>query len=335
MKGRSPQHSTGIEPGKDLKVMRDKMRLLIGYDGSECADAALDDLQCAGLPQHAEAKVFSVAEEWLPPPPPSAYEIVEQAQAVHVPADLNRVYGKESPAVGKALALAERAVTRLSSIFPEWQVTPEAKCGSPASELLFAAEEWRPDLIVVGSHGRTALGRFILGSVSQRVLTEAHCSVRVARGRLEEPGTPVRIIVGVDGSAPSEAAAREVAARSWAPGSEVQLIVVDDPLSPGVMGRLIPSLHKTVDETNAADRIWAKEILAKCSKLFLVDGVRVATKLREGDPRHELVKAAEAWRADCIFVGSTGYSGRLERLVLGSVSAAISARAHCSVEVIR
>ena len=57
--------------------------------------------------------------------------------------------------------------------------------------------------------------------------------------------------------------------------------------------------------------------------------------LREGDPKHELPKAAEEWGADCIFVGSTGFSNRFERFVLGSVSAAVAARAHCSVEVVR
>jgi len=38
---------------------------------------------------------------------------------------------------------------------------------------------------------------------------------------------------------------------------------------------------------------------------------------------------------DCIFVGSAGFSNRLKRFVLGSVSAAVAARAHCSVEVVR
>jgi Universal stress protein family len=56
------------------------------------------------------------------------------------------------------------------------------------------AGEWGADLIVVGSHGRKALGQFFFGSVSQKVLHEAHCSVRVARGRIEEPDTPVRLI---------------------------------------------------------------------------------------------------------------------------------------------
>ena len=58
---------------------------------------------------------------------------------------------------------------------------------------------------------RTALGRFVLGSVSQRVLTEALCSVRIARGRVDEPNSPVRIIVGTDGSRPSEEALKAVA----------------------------------------------------------------------------------------------------------------------------
>jgi len=62
---------------------------------------------------------------------------------------------------------------------------------------------------------------------------------------------------------------------------------------------------------------------------------KVTSQLREGDPKHELPKAAEEWGADCIFVGSTGFSNRLERFVLGSVSAAVAARAHCSVEVVR
>ncbi len=42
------------------------MKILIAYDGSDCAEAALDDLQCAGLPLEAEAQIISVAEVWLP-----------------------------------------------------------------------------------------------------------------------------------------------------------------------------------------------------------------------------------------------------------------------------
>ena len=46
--------------------MKEQMKLLIGYDGSQCAKAALDDLRRAGLPREAQAIILSVFERWLP-----------------------------------------------------------------------------------------------------------------------------------------------------------------------------------------------------------------------------------------------------------------------------
>ena len=313
----------------------DDMKILIAYDGSACADAALDDLQRAGLPAEAEAQIISVAEVWLPPPPPSSYEIVEQARQVKVPADLKRVYSKGCASAKEALALAERASARVKSNFPGWKVSADSSCGSPAWEVVFRADEWKPNLVVVGSHGRTALGRFVLGSVSQRVLTEAKCSVRIARGRVEEPGSPVRIIIGIDGSPGSEEAVRAVAARRWPADSEAKVIIVDDPLIPTLVGSLIPPLVKTIEESNVEDQAWDKEMLAKSAAMLSGNEIKVTTEARHGDPKKELPQAAEDWGADCIFVGSAGFSNRFERFVLGSISAAVAARAHCSVEVVR
>ena len=315
--------------------MTERMKILIGYDGSECAEAALDDLRRAGLPENAEAYVLSVAEVWLPAPPPSSYEILEKARQVKVPADLKEIYSKDSQSFKEVLSLAQRAVERVKASFPGWKVTADASCGSPAWELVGQADQWKPDLIVVGSHGRSALGRFVLGSVSQRVLTEARCSVRVSRGRVEEPDTPVRLIVGVDGSPGSEAAVRAIAARNWPPNSEVKLVAVDDPLVPDYVGKIIPPLASTIEEDKKEELSWANMIARRSSGLLAHTELEVTQVLREGDPKHELPKAAEEWGADCIFVGSTGFSNRFERFVLGSVSAAVAARAHCSVEVVR
>jgi nucleotide-binding universal stress UspA family protein len=311
------------------------MKILVAYDGSDCAEAALDDLQRAGLPLEAEAQIISVAEVWLPPPPPSSYEIVERAKEVKVPADLKRVYSKGCAATKEALALAERASDRVKTNFPGWKVSADSSCGSPAWEVVFRADQWKPDLVVVGSHGRTALGRFVLGSVSQRVLTEARCSVRIARGRVEEPDSPVRIIVGIDGSPGSEEAVRAVAARTWPPNSEVKLMVVDDPLVPAIVGDIIPPFAETIEESNADDRAWAEKMLAQSAAMLSGTEIKVTTEIRRGDPKKELPQAAEECGADCIFVGSAGFSNRFERFVLGSISAAVAARAHCSVEVVR
>lgn len=88
------------------------MRLLVAYDGSECADAALDDLTHAGLPLNGEALVVSVAEVWLPPPPPSAFEIVEMAVEAKGTMALERKYMASSQAVKDAAALAAKAAAR-------------------------------------------------------------------------------------------------------------------------------------------------------------------------------------------------------------------------------
>jgi nucleotide-binding universal stress UspA family protein len=311
------------------------MKILIGYDGSACAEAALDDLTRAGLPDSAEAHILSVAEVWLPPPPPSSYEIIEEARHAESPAELQRDFSKRCPAAKEALGLAQRAQERLQTNFPHWKVTADSSCGSAAWELIAKADHWKPNLILVGSHGRTALGRFVLGSVSQRVLTEALCSVRIARGRVEEPDTPVRIIVGTDGSPASDEALRAVAGRKWPAKSGVKVVLVDDPLAPEFLGKVIPGLGHMLEEERQAERAWVREISREAIEILRANNLKVTCEVRVGDPKQELPKAAEDWGADCIFVGSSGFSNRFERFVLGSVSAAVAARAHCSVEVVR
>jgi nucleotide-binding universal stress UspA family protein len=311
------------------------MKILIGYDGSDCADAALDDLMRAGLPEIAEAQILSVAEVWLPPPPPTIEEMVQQARQVKVPADLKRVYSRIGAAVKAAQQSVERASDRVKTNFPKWTVCSQAASGSAAWELLFKADEFKPSLIVVGSHGRSALGRLVLGSISQKVLTEAACSVRVARGRVEEPDTPLRIIVGLDGSPGSFGAVSLVATRNWPTNTEVKLVIVNDEWSVPIVEDLIPAVGEAIEEEKSAEMASAEKIAAQAESIFQGSRLRVSRLIREGDPKSELPKIAEEWGADCIFVGSTGFSNRLERFVLGSVSAAVAARAHCSVEVVR
>jgi len=55
--------------------------------------------------------------------------------------------------------------------------------GDPKSKILDVAEEWRADLIVVGSHGRRGFERFLMGSVSDAVARHAKCSVQIVRIR--------------------------------------------------------------------------------------------------------------------------------------------------------
>ena len=314
--------------------MDTRMKILIAYDGSDCADAALNDLQRAGLPSKADALVISVAEAWLPPPPPSSYEIVETVLADKGATKEAKVSETDSGALADAQALATEAATRIQSSFPDWNVRAEAQSGSPASELLGKTDEWEPDLIVVGSHGRSAIGRLILGSVSHKIAIEARCSVRIARSHTRKPDSPARIVVGVDGSTGAAECARAAAMREWPQGSELRMVAAFDTISPTIAGSLIPPVVHWAEEQNRAAVELVKSMVESLEAEFRASGLSVSHIVKPGDPKRVLVQEAEGWEADCIFVGARGLS-RIDRFLLGSVSSAVASRAHCSVEVVR
>ena len=311
------------------------MKILIAYDGSEGADIGIDALRRAGLPAEAEALVISVAEVWLPPP---GDEVPDEIFPLKSPPGLKQARQRAVRKIEQAQQVAGRGSKLVQGIFPGWRVDHEALSGSPAFELMNRAGEWLPNLIVVGSHGHTALGRFVLGSVSQKILTEARTSVRVGRRAIGSGASAERIVVGADGSPGSQAAVRAVAARKWSPGSEVRVIVAYDSMKafPAI---LLPPVNESVDEVNESEHAQAQEIAAEAAKELRAGlddkSVIVSVAVEAGDPKQVLVREAEEFGADCIFTGATGFSSRLERLVLGSVSAAVAARAHCSVEVVR
>ena len=305
------------------------MKLLIAYDGSEGSDIAIDELRRAGLPAEAEALVASVAEVWLP----VQGEISDDDFETRVPA-VKLAHQRAERMIEEATKLAKRGSERVQQSFPRWKVSYEAMSGSPAFELLNRARQWKPDLIVVGSEGRTALGRFVFGSVSQKVLTEAQTSVLVGRRPTGTGASAERIVVGVDGSPGSQVALKAVAARMWSTGSEVRVVVAYDRVMTDEM-TLIPL---GIDELVEAERTQAEAFAAAAVKelLGLADkSVTVSYVVEPGDPKAVLVRLAEEFGADCIFTGATGFSNSLERFILGSVSAAVAARAHCSVEVSR
>jgi nucleotide-binding universal stress UspA family protein len=61
--------------------------------------------------------------------------------------------------------------------------------GDPATEILHAAREFKSDLIVLGTHGRTGLGRLLMGSVAEQVVRKAPCPVLTVKVPLPEKRT--------------------------------------------------------------------------------------------------------------------------------------------------
>lgn len=285
--------------------MNEVSKILIAYDGSACSDAALQDLRRAGLPAAAEALVLTAADLIIPPPD----EELPDAPAVRIPEVERHARAHAERALKEARAFAESAAERVKADFPQWEVRAEADCDAPAWAMIKRADRMGADLIVVGSHRHSVVGgRLILGSVSQRVLYEARCSVRVARCSDVRREGPVRIIVGFSGSPDAEAAVDAVVSRSWPAGSEARVVTARAPSRPEMRG-------------GAAERLRAA-------------GLNVSEAERDGDPAHVLIAEAEEWNADSIFLGTRDVHG-FQHLLHGSISSAVAARAQCSVEVAR
>jgi nucleotide-binding universal stress UspA family protein len=311
------------------------MKVLIAYDGSQHSDAALRDLQRAGLPSEAECIVLTIADVWLPATSDSDEdELVFAALDQRTHARILELRASAKAALDDAVATAEQAAQIVKSSFPRWKVTSEASADSPAWGIVKRADEWPADLIVMGSHGISGPVRQWIGSVSHRVLTHASCSVRIARITDGAKPSPPRIIIGFDASADAEAAVREVASRSWPEGTEVRLITaLDDRIRTAIAARIFHLRPWIQAEQEDDHEAWLSR-MAESAAERLANRAKAECVLAEGDPRLVILEAAQNWQADGIFLGATGLRG-LRKLLLGSVSNAVTASAPCTVEVVR
>ncbi|HYV11679.1 MAG TPA: universal stress protein [Pyrinomonadaceae bacterium] len=308
------------------------MKILIGYDGSECAEAALEDLQRAGLDIDTEAFVMTVADVFVPMP---VDEEVENTVPVYIPQAVRRAHERAEHQLAQAQDLARQVSERISSLFPAWSISAGGEADSPAWALIRKADQWKPDLIVMGARGHSVFGgRLILGSISQRVLYEARCSVRIARASDHPPDKPVRLLIGVDDSPDSNAAVEAVCNRHWPEGTEVALLAVVDTVMPISANSSEPSAMKWIEVADESNWNQVREIFEPAAQRIRNAGLHAEVLIRRGNPADEILEEADTWGADCIFVGARGTRG-IDRLLLGSVSSALSARAHCSVEVVR
>lgn len=301
------------------------MRVLFAYDDSECAKSALDDLKNAGLPTGTEVLVLMVTEDWS--------LIFEEAEAsirpeerseFPTPLDIQKIRAKAHARLLEMQELVGSVAQRLQTEFPLWRISSEVIPGFSHWSILDRAREFNSDLIVVGSHGRNLVGRVVLGSSSLKILSEANCSVRVARhspARTDDDESPQRIVVGVDGSPDSLAAISAVAKRSWRTEGSVRLVAA-----------LEPNFGTDTDFDVDKKKIMDGLHLAKYE--LEAAGLNVSTVACFADPKKLLIEEAEKWGADAIFLGAKGH-GFVDRLLLGSVSYSVAARAECSVEVVR
>jgi nucleotide-binding universal stress UspA family protein len=142
-------------------------KILLAIDDSKFSEAATQLLVEQARPNETEVRVLHVVE------PPSL--LVAREMGGYDP-EMERVWEAETK---KSEALVASTAAKLTA--KGINATGAVEQGHAKSKILDMGEQWPADLIVMGSHGRKGLERFLMGSVSETVARHAVCSVEIAR----------------------------------------------------------------------------------------------------------------------------------------------------------
>ncbi|HJS51702.1 MAG TPA: universal stress protein [Pyrinomonadaceae bacterium] len=147
------------------------MKVLFATDGAKQSDSAIDAFRQIALNDGDEIKIVSVIDVGAP--------VAVDIYGGYLP-DTTEL---EKTAKENSEKILGKTADRLREICDDKKIdiTTEMLFGSPESRIVETADEWKPDLVVVGSHGYSGWERLLIGSVSDSVVHHAPCSVLVVR----------------------------------------------------------------------------------------------------------------------------------------------------------
>lgn len=276
-------------------------RILVPLDGSDLAAQALPHATLQARRFGARILLLRVVE----PIPVSAPEWVNPSEfrAVHEDAG--------SYLADVARTLADR----------ELRVDFQTREGPPAETIIATAQEEAVDLIAMSTHGRSGIGRWVYGSVADKVLRGADTPVFLIRASEAAPLAGVsgyrRLLVPLDGSELAELAL--LYAETWAKTFDAEVILLRVPTLPAYVtlgpdaSLLMPSLlSEAYDEADA--------YLANITRQLKAKGLAVhKAAVEPGAIADIIIEYARDAAVDCIVMSTHGRSG-LGRWVYGSVA---------------
>ncbi len=227
----------------------------------------------------------------------------------------------------------DEAMRQAETVAPGLEVTTKIFDRMPALPLIEESKEAR--LLVVGSRGRGGFASLLLGSVSRKCVHLANCPVVVVGGRTTggindseaTPGDdlPHRIVVGIDGSPASIAAAEWAAKEAQLTGADLEVLTTWEwPQNYGW------SIYPSEYDPGHDGQVILDEVIGPIRAAH--PDITINTTVAEGHPAERLVQASEG--ADLLAVGSRG-RGEFAGLLLGSVSEHCLTHSHCPVLVAR
>jgi len=293
------------------------MRILIPVDGSPCSAAALEFIAARPFAEGEQPQI-DVLNVQLPVPPRAGRALgADFVRALHE--------AESSKVLKPALSLLRAA-----------QLEPDGyyRVGNPAVEIVEWANGHGSDLIVIGSHGHTALKSLVFGSVTQKVLASTTVPLLVLRTAKPPRRASLRVGIALDGSDYGVAAARYVLThlRLFGPRPIVTLIHVAEPTA-----REAPNgeqLHAGGAKRSPAAAAAIAEVLSPVRAQFEQAGVAVHEHGLVGVPAEEIASFARNQRLDLLAMGSHG-RGAFRAALLGSVAIRVAATCATALLLLR
>jgi nucleotide-binding universal stress UspA family protein len=275
--------------------------IVVALDGSELAEGALPYAQALARATGAPLLLTTVwegTEAGLAGTLPAVAIDLERSAAEYYEQYLDRVASR-----------LRRARVQVDTAF---------RIGHPVEEIVALAERVRASMVVLATHGRSGVGRWVYGSSASRLLREAtRPTLVVGPKALKAKGPPRirRILLPLDGSSQAEAAikpAGELASQTGATivvARAIQFASMAPPF--GVPETYIPEIEQDLVKGASAylDRAVGK----------LASGVKVKTLVLRGFPSDQLLKVIDAERIDLVVMTSHTRKGPA-RAILGSVA---------------
>jgi nucleotide-binding universal stress UspA family protein len=239
----------------------------------------------------------------------------------------------------KAKASARQVMSRIAPILEAKGVPVRAivKYGRPGQVLLKTMESSQSDLAILAALARPRLSRFLLGSVTELVLSEAPCSVLIVRpgprsGFLRD----MSVLLPMDFSKEAERAGRLFAKLGVPPRSHVTLLHVEEEESAldRMAGMGVATVARAFAQVMRERKRRTLTLLRQMGRRLRSMGCAVDQMFARGAATDEILRTAERHQVELIVMGSKGYTG-LDRYVLGSVSLKVARYSLCSVLVVR
>jgi nucleotide-binding universal stress UspA family protein len=186
--------------------------------------------------------------------------------------------------------------------------------GNVADNILVHARKRGADLVILSTHGRGGLGRWLYGSVADEVLRRADVPLLLVPPACERAwprDSGPRMLVALDGSALSNQALGPITATARALGAEIVLLRVIAPSGAEAAAYLY--------EDRQAEEAEARKSLELAADRLQSEGLKVSTQTAVGVPWARIIAAAHDVGADLVAMATHGRSG-VARTVMGSVA---------------